>query len=327
MADFVKQVLDAGGSIQPLTLEFNKTNGTGIFNPSVYYDEARDTIYLNIRHCQVTLYHAERGYFESFWGPLHYGHPENDMTLTTTNYFGELDPETLDYKYINKVDTSLLDVKPIWNFVGLEDCRVVKWNDKIYVAGVRRDTTTNGEGRIELSQLVIDNQTAREITRNRLQPPGNVSYCEKNWMPVIDMPYHFVKWCNPTELVEANLSTNATHQKYLGNPFWYPRDFRGGSQVIPLDDNHRFACLHTVNLFKSEQGRKNATYRHCFLVWDKNWNLVKNTEEFSFLGGQIEFCAGMAKYKDYFLLTFGFQDNTSYILKIPQKFMEQVCRR
>jgi hypothetical protein len=315
---FVKQVLDGGGDIYPLLLPFDKTNGTGIFNPSVYYDEELDKLYLNIRHCQVTLYHAEHDYFESYWGPLHYCHPENDCTLTTTNYFGELN--------ITKVDTSLLDVKPIWSFVGLEDCRVVKWNNKIYVSGVRRDTTTNGQGRIELSELTIENDSVKEIARNRLQPPGpSDSYCEKNWMPVVDKEFEYVKWCNPTELVKASLSTNLTEQIYLGESFWYPRDFRGGSQVIRLNEKYRFACVHTVNLYKSEQGRKNAIYRHCFVVWDNNWNLVKHTPEFSFFDYKIEFCAGMTKHKDNFLLTFGLQDNGSYILTIPQKIMEEIC--
>jgi len=325
MTMFIKQVLESGGSVYPLTLPYETTNGTGIFNPSVYYDAASDKLYLNIRHCQVTLYHAEAGYFESYWGPLHYGHPENDLTLTTTNYFGELDPTTFDYKYITKVDTTLLDTKPIWNFIGLEDCRIVKWNNKIYLSGVRRDTTTNGEGRIELSELTIENGIVREVARNRLQPPGNNSYCEKNWMPVIDETLQYVKWCNPTEVVLADLQTNTTKQTFLGESFWYPRDFRGGSQVIPLNDNYRFCCVHTVNLFKSEQGRKNAVYRHCFIVWDKNWNLVRHTPEFSFLDAKIEFCAGMTKYKDKFIITFGLQDNTSYLATIPEKFMEKIC--
>jgi predicted GH43/DUF377 family glycosyl hydrolase len=323
---FVKQILDAGGAIYPLLLSFDKTNGTGIFNPSIYYDKEFDKLYLNIRHCQVTLYHAEYDYFESYWGPLHYCHPENDCTLTTTNYFGELNTNSFDYNYITKVDTSLLDVKPIWSFVGLEDCRVVKWNNKIYVSGVRRDTTTNGQGRIELSELSIENGTVKEIARNRLQPPGpSESYCEKNWMPVVDKEFEYVKWCNPTEVVKADLATNTTTQTYLGESFWYPRDFRGGSQVIRLNESYRFACVHTVNLYKSEQGRKNAIYRHCFIVWDNNWNLVKHTTEFSFFDHKIEFCAGMTKHKDNFLLTFGLQDNGSYILSIPQKTMEEIC--
>lgn len=322
---FCKTVLENGGEIYPLLLDITKTNGTGIFNPSIYYDLELDKLYVNIRHCQVTLYHSEQGYFESYWGPLHYCHPENDMSLTTTNYFGELDATTLEYKFINKVDTSLLDVKPIWSFVGLEDARIVKWNNSWYISGVRRDTTTNGEGRIELSQLIIENNQAKEVARNRLQPPAQ-SYCEKNWMPVVDLDWHYVKWCNPTEVVAADLSTNQAKQVYLGNkPFYYPRDFRGGSQVIRLNDKYRFCCVHTVYLFKSEQGRKNAVYRHCFMVWDNDWNLVKHTPEFSFLDAKIEFCAGMTSYKDSFLLSFGYQDNASYVLKIPKTLMENIC--
>jgi hypothetical protein len=323
---FVKYILDNGGDIYPLLLDFQKTNGTGIFNPSVYYDQEVDKLYLNIRHCQVTLYHAEHDYFESFWGPLHYCHPENDITLTTTNYFGELNPENIEYNYISKVDTSLLDVKPIWNFIGLEDCRVVKWDDKIYVSGVRRDTTTNGQGRIELSLLDINQDSVKEISRHRLQPPlDQNSYCEKNWMPVVDSEFEYVKWCNPTEVVKADIATNTTEQTFLGSNFPYPRDFRGGSQVIRLNKNYRFACVHTVYLYKSEQGKKNAIYRHCFIVWDNNWNVVKYTPEFSFFDAKIEFCAGMTQYKDNFLLSFGLQDNAPYVLKIPRKIMEQIC--
>ena len=320
-----KTILNNGGSIHPLLLPFDKTNGTGIFNPSVYYDNELDKLYVNIRHCQVIIYHAEQGLFENFFGPLHYGHPENDLTLTTTNYFGELNTNNFEYNFISKIDTSLLDIKPIWNFVGLEDCRIVKWNNKIYVSGVRRDTTTNGQGRIELSELNIENDLVKEISRNRLEPPNPASYCEKNWIPVIDSDFTYVKWCNPTEVVKADLETNTTNQIFLGNSFWYPRDFRGGSQVIDLNKDYRFCCVHTVGLFKSEQGRKNAIYRHCFIIWDKDWNIIRHTPEFSFLDAKIEFCAGLTKYKDNFLLSFGLQDNASYIVSIPQKLMEDIC--
>lgn len=323
---FVKQVLEKGGHLYPVLLDFEKTNGTGIFNPSVYYDETVDKLYINIRHCQVTLYHAEHDYFESFWGPLHYCHPENDCTLTTTNYFGELNTNNFDFNYITKIDTSLLDVQPIWNFIGLEDGRVVKWNDKIYISGVRRDTTTNGQGRIELSELVLENNLVREVSRHRLEPPiDKQSYCEKNWMPIIDKELEYVKWCNPTEVVKANLETNTTTQEFLGTSFNYYRDFRGGSQVIRLNDQYRFCCVHTVNLYRSEQGRKNAVYRHCFVVWDNNWNVVRHTPEFAFFDAKIEFCAGMTKYKDKFIMSFGLQDNAPYILTVPENIMEQIC--
>ena len=42
-----------------------------------------------------------------------------------------LDNDTLSIKTYYKIDTSQLDVEPLWDFVGLEDARLVKWDDKI----------------------------------------------------------------------------------------------------------------------------------------------------------------------------------------------------
>ena len=96
----------------------------------------------------------------------------------------------------NKVDTSLFDTyEPMWDFVGLEDARLFRWNDKLYMSGVRRDTTTNGQGRMELSELEVGVDYVKEISRVRIEAPNNPdSYCEKNWMPITDLPNHYVKW-------------------------------------------------------------------------------------------------------------------------------------
>jgi len=326
MNNFVKYVLDNGGSITPLTIAAQHTKGTGLFNPSVYYDESTDTVLLNLRHCQYTLYHAEKCIYEHEYGPLVYLNPENDVTLTTTNYLCSIDPNSLNVRTYSKIDTSKLDVKPIWEFVGLEDCRVVRWGDKLYVSGVRRDTTTHGQGRMELSEIVVEDGIPKEVSRFRIPAPGkDDSYCEKNWMPVVDMPYHYVKWCNPTQVVkvdpELKTCVNAflDESKYVVKPY----DYRGGSQVITFG-NYRIALTHVVRLFKSEAGRKNATYRHCFIVWDKDWNVIKHTEPFDFMSAEVEFCAGMTKYKDDYLISFGFQDNAAYLLKVTNETMEKI---
>lgn len=317
--NFVTKVLNAGGRIAPLIIDDLVYKGTGLFNPSVYLD--KDKLLVNIRHCQYTIYHAEKNIFEHQFGPLVYLNPENDITLTTKNYLCELNND-LQITKATVIDTSKLDVKPIWEFIGLEDVRLVRWDNKLYTSGVRRDTTPNGVGRMELSEIV----DYKEISRFRIPaPPPNSSYCEKNWMPITDMPYHYVKWCNPTEVVKVDPLNKTCETVFLGSYVQKPYDYRGGSQVIPVGD-YRVACVHVVNLFKSEAGRKNATYRHCFVIWDKNWNVVKYTEPFDFMGAEIEFCAGMTQdLNNDFLITFGFQDNTAYILKIPGIKMGELC--
>ena len=328
--NFVKIVLDSGGDIYPLVVPAEMTNGTGIFNPSIYNDNGK--LYVNIRHCQVTILHSEKGIFEHEWGPLTYLNPENDITLTTTNFFSELDPSDLRMKWVRKVDFSKLNSPPKWEFIGLEDCRVFRWDDKLYLCGVRRDTTPNGQGRMELSEIEITDDSVREISRFRIPVPtagtdvNANSYCEKNWMPVIDKDYQFVKWCSPVEVVKANPDTKTSTTVHMGNVLLHGiRDQRGGSQVIPIGDNGDHICItHEVDLFQSENGKKDATYRHRIIKFDKDWNVSICTNPFSFLNAEIEFCAGMCKYGDDYLITFGVTDNAAYILRCPSEVIEGI---
>jgi hypothetical protein len=322
--NLVKEVIKEGGSVKPLLIPSELTGGTGLTNPSILVDKGE--IKLNLRHVQYTLYHAEgEQKFQNAWGgPLAYINPEDDITLTTVNYLCTLHPDTLEISTINKVDTSKLDVTPIWEFVGLEDARLVNWEDSTYLIGVRRDTTTTGEGRMEFSKI----EKNKEVTRNRIEPPTGpgTSYCEKNWMPILDMPYHFVKWSNPTEVVKVDLSTNTSQTVHLGhNPVSLPRDIRGGSQVIPFGE-YRIALTHEVELFSTEKGNKDAQYYHRFIVWDKDWNIVSTSEDFKFLTANIEFSCGMAFHKNELLITFGFQDTTSYLLRMPIPFLTKFLK-
>jgi hypothetical protein len=246
------------------------------------------------------------------------------MRLITNNYLCSLN-SNYDIVNYSKIDTSKLDITPIWEFVGLEDIRLVEWNNKLYGTGVRRDTTTNGQGRMELSEIIHEDNTFKEISRFRIPTPGaNDSYCEKNWMPILDMPYHYVKWCNPTEVVKVDIEKGITETVFLGTYRPQSHDYRGGSQVIPWKNNHRLALTHQVNLFNNMNGRKNATYRHRFILWDKDWNVVSYGEPFDFLGGEIEFSCGMTQYQDKILITFGFQDNSSFLLECTIDFIESL---
>ena len=39
---------------------------------------------------------------------------------------------------------------------------------------------------------------------------------------------------------------------------------------------------------------------------------------------KIEFCIGLAQYKDDILITFGFQDNSSYIIRINKNKLSKL---
>lgn len=321
-----KKVLENGGFIKPLIIPSEYTDGSGLMNPSIFIDG--DNILVNLRHVNYTIWHSEKKKMLHEWGPLVYLHPENYQKLKTTNHYLELDKNYNIKKHI-PVDTTLLDVEPLWEFVGLEDARIIRWNDKLYLSGVRRDTTTNGQGRIELSEIVVDEYSVKEIKRYRLEPPlDKNSYCEKNWMPVIDKPFHYVKWTNPTEVVLADIETLSTSQIHCKGEYVSGiRDIRGGSQVIPWKNGY-VALTHEVDLWYDSLNRKDGLYRHRVVTWDSNLeNPQWGKHDFSFLGGNIEFCCGLALKDGMFLATFGFQDNSACLMGIPEKIIEELLEQ
>ena len=244
MLNNISQIaINNGGSLTPLIIPSELTDGTGLCNVSLFMDG--EELIANIRHVHYTLYHSEGDQkYQTVWeGPLSYYHREDSRVLKTNNFYCILDNDDLSIKKYKLIDTSKLDVEPLWDFIGLEDARLVKWDDKYYLCGVRRDTTTNGQGRMELSEIEINDNFVKEINRNRIEVPDKESYCEKNWMPILDQPYHFVKWTNPTEVIRVNLNDNISEGVYLhDNQQELPYEIRGGTPLIPWNDD-QYLCI------------------------------------------------------------------------------------
>ena len=309
------------GTNHPLLIDKNESKGTGLCNPSVL--RHNNKLFINIRMLNYTLYHSigakywqdEGGKFPSRWGPLTYVHPEDDARLVTDNYFGIWDGRETKFNKIN-MD---LDTETIWNFAGLEDGRLVHWDDKIFITGVRRDTTDNGQGRMELSQLVELHHIPKEIYRVRIEHPTDPTrYCEKNWMPVRDLPFHYIMDANPTRLVKANPDTGDCKLVKISDEIPIPTTMRGSSQVISHNDGY-FCVVHDTNWWRFEgrcEENKDAIYSHRLVQWDKNWDIIKVSKQFSFMNGQIEFSCGMDKLDDSFYITFGFEDNSAHMLEV-----------
>ena len=322
----VKYALDNGGSIHPLIVDSKLTGGTGIMNPSVHVVDGN--VLVNIRNVNYALYHSEMRKFPHQWGPLQYLHPEDDMALRTTNFIAELNDD-FTTKSTHKVEMTH-DTEALWNFVGLEDARLFKWNDKLYMCGVRRDhLDAKGKGRMDLSEIEFNGETYVEVSRTSIPAPApNESYCEKNWMPILDNPFHWVKWSNPVEVVkyDTDLKDTITVHRNQENYIPLPRDLRGGSQVLRWGDFH-MSLTHEVSLYNDPLGRKDGTYLHRVVIWDHEWKIAKTTKEFSFMNGQIEFATGMALHQGKVLISFGFQDNAAFLLVVPDKVFANFVMR
>jgi predicted GH43/DUF377 family glycosyl hydrolase len=218
----------------------------------------------------------------------------------------------------NLVDTSLLETKPQWHFSGLEDARFVKWDNRYFLIGCRRDTEETGIGRIEFSEL--DSTMRKEIARYRIQPPIDPnSYCEKNWMPILDKPFHFVKWTNPTEVVKVNLEEGTSQRVSISSPIELPLDLKGGTHVLSWENGY-IALVHESD---SNDGLR-LTYRHRFVIWNDKFEIQKVSNPFTLMNGVVEFACGMCEFEGDFLITFGYYDNASFLCRISKNSINKL---
>ena len=323
--NLVQRAVSKGGKLTPLIIQDERAV-FGAMNPSIFIDDD-DDILVNLRIVNYTLYHSEKDQkFPTPWGPLAYLHPENDIRLATENYLCKLNPNLEVEKY-TKVEMLNLHT-PIWEFHGLEDARVVKWDGKYYLCGVRRDTTTNGQGRMEYSEIALDKDvwTAKEVSRVRIPAPGDdFSYCEKNWMPILDKPYHFIKWCSPTEVVMANPDTPECTVVSKEENYFKGKDQRGGSQAFRWG-KWNAVITHEVDLFKNYLGQKDAVYRHRLLLWTDDWEFIGASNPFAFLDFPIEFCVGAAVHNENLIVSFAAADNAAFTLLIPETVVDELAK-
>lgn len=318
----------------PLRIPVTNPEWPSLCNPSVYTDN--DKIRFIIRNVNYILHNSIDPYkYWSSWGPVHYITPQWDNHLRTRNFLCEYTKDSISY---NIIDTSENDKEPMWEFVGLEDARLVRWNNHLYAIGVRRDDNTDGHGRMEMMEITED---GKELSRTKIEVSWD-RYCEKNWVPIIDMPYHFMRASNPVHIMKINpddikdntvMAEDVVKKDYydvsdvkgIYNAYWQGETlFRGSSQVIPYKKDKHIAIVHTCELYFNELKRKVAKYLHHVIVWDKDWNIEKISPSFSFNDYHVEFTNGLAYKNKKFYIPFALQDNFSYLITISEKMMDDI---
>lgn len=322
--NFVKEALNSGAIIRCLDLPVEYSEGLGMCNPSIFVDGEK--VWVNVRRVNYAFHNSITNFWNTAYGPTNYHHPDHDQHLRTENYVAVLDRDfKIDESTIRQVDYSAFYTEPIWSFVGEEDVRIVRWDDHLYLTGCRRDTTTDGESRMELTEV---NDEGVEVNRYRIPTVKNKhTYCEKNWMPILDMPYHYVKWCNPLEIVKYDPHTDTTEQLMVKhydlsavNPDRELFDLRGSSQVVHVE-GYYIALVHEVGLWRNRYGERLANYFSRFIVWDEDWNIVKLSPRFWYLGFNVEFGTGLAFKDNKFYIPFSVFDNAAFLMVVDKSFI------
>lgn len=310
-SNFVRYCLESGGQISDVTVPGLSGDWKAFCNPSVYNDDGQLKLILRtvnfIMHCSR---YVDQNW--SSWGPLEYINPTaHDKQLKTTNYLVDI-YDNLDMKSYTHIEDP--EHEPQWEFEGDEDMRLVRWNGQLYGLTIVRDDNPDGVAR---QVLVTLSEDGRQLKRLKIASPDN-SYAEKNWIPIINLPFHFVRWSNPLEIVKVDPDTGDLETVVTRPAFDTGHDMqlRGSSQVIKIRDKY-VALVHGCMLWKTELDRKYARYYHQFVVWDDTWKFEQISPLFSFTDTLVEFSNGMCVKDGDAYISFSVCDNTAYVLKVP----------
>lgn len=314
---FIKYLLDNNAQIAPLEINYNENEILASMNPSIWIKDGVG--YINIRAVNYNLFNSRYREYTQDDQPTAYINKDQSH-LITENFFGMIDLKTLEIKEISKVKMLNLH-KPCWDFIGLEDARIIMWDENIYLCGVRRDIKENGEGRMELSKIIKHNNYWEEIERIRIPASGDdTAYLEKNWMPIIDKPWTWLKWCAPLEYCTYDIINNKLNVWY-DNSFNIP--FRGDSHLVHIEDSY-YCFTHNV-LNEQLNPKTNARisyYCHYILRFDNN---LKNTGMFGPFAYDnrfnIEFGCGLAYDGKDCYLTYAENDAAAYIIKFNKELL------
>lgn len=317
--NFVKYCLLRGGTIKELDIPEHTSEFPGLCNPSIYNDNGN--LKCILRSVNFILHNSNKPNIGNFGCTQYINRDIDDRLLKTRNFLLDIDSDLniINYKLIEPI----IDHTPQWEFVGEEDMRLFRWNSKLYGCGVVRDDNSTGVGRMRLSRLSEKNY--QEISQIKLDD-SSYEYCEKNWVPILDLPYHFIRNTYPdTEIIRVD-PKKGTCRTIINQPqhiaLNHDMMLRGSSQVLKID-NYYISLVHSCNLYFDYAQHKYARYYHQFVIWDADWNIIKVSRLFSFSDHNIEFSNGMCEYDNNIIISFAISDNSAYLLKFPKQTLKE----
>lgn len=202
-------------------------------------------------------------------------------------------------------------------FKGLEDVRLVVWNNTLYGVGFRPDI----QPKKVIVQLIEFNE---DYTIRRTWFINTNKNMEKNWQPVEDMPFTFMYDPDSAGVVtididsirEADNNNTSPIVNYVDTPDFTGK-LSGSSQLIHLKDGNYLSICHTSHRWEGANHTFNWLYNHYFVLYDEKLNKIWTSEPFRFVDDCMEFCCGMCHHNNDLYISFSMYDGTTHIISIP----------
>ena len=224
-------------------------------------------------------------------------------------------------KYIDSEQYKILDYGAGPNMImdrytGMEDMRLVVWDDILYGMLSRPDIISNKV----IMQLVQFNDNF-DIIRSWCFETPNIF--EKNWLPIEDNPFTFMYdpagsktiYLNPDLYRQADDIASPSIINQIEPPVFSGK-LSGSSQVIRYEDGYLCICHKRTDMSDSSETR-HTSYQHYFVRYDNDMNIVSISQPFVFLDQTIEYCCGMVRDDKDIYITFSLYDGYAGLITIP----------
>lgn len=296
MKSFVKFVVDNGGVVKMVKHSDVHDLRNGITNPSILKHGGKTLVTFRSPSYSFLVYREKRpdGRNISYY-------PQNrdncPMSYSSYNYICELDTDTLEVSNPKTILTDFNDTRDV-QYKGLEDIRM--YNDGDNLCCTTSIFSNWGKVDMRINKLDSDYKVIEEKTYN-------IIGVEKNWMPVIGRPGVFVHTV-PGVVVDTNKSDNIIIRDKDRNML-----YSGSTQLVPYGDGYLCIChKRFTNDYVKYIG---WGYFHKFIYWNKDLEIVSESDWFSFMGFPIEFTCGLLVEGDDVIVPFSIFDTCAFIMK------------
>lgn len=204
------------------------------------------------------------------------------------------------------------------NVQGLEDCRLVAYQEEVWFSCTTSDTNPTGQRQISLCKLGDRGELSALIP---LKGP-NSNRCEKNWLPFVKEDHLYMIYAyQPFVIYEPDLKTGycKTVVKYEPDHDFSP--FRGSAAPIEFQEGY-LVLVHEV----LQQADLERVYFHRFLYLDQDFKITKVSKPFTFQHFGIEFCCSMVvdHQEKELILAVGIEDREAYLHFVDLKSVESL---
>ncbi len=197
--------------------------------------------------------------------------------------------------------------------IGLEDVRLILYNNKLFYTGNKKigelnhsNTPSGTNTRIgcQISEFVFDSDKLLDntfITPTFIEQPDT----DKNWafFTMNDEPYFIYSWF-PIRITQLN-GNKLDLFKEVNVPEEF-KDLRGSTNGVIINDEIWFL----VHIKKTQ-----ILYYHLFVIFDLNMNVLRYSNEFQFKKSNIEFCLSMIKVDDDLIISYNYENKYVYLKK------------